>query len=184
MDKDCLKWERFETWTDEELENYGLVRLTHFVDCHLCGNVTNVAFKNDESKGVCCELCADGVSKPKLFERLKHFKGNTYQVLGYVQLVRNDRFYDYELSPIVKAMDCSNGDVMRTVEVDKNGSYVCRIYDKDWDRDRLECYILYQALYGEFRLFLREIKEFMGKVDKNKYPEVGQKYKYVKLLEE
>lgn len=179
-----LYWDRFIDWTDEQLEEEGLVRLKNYVECKNCGQVTNVARKEDVSYGVCSELCNDGIKKPKPLERYKHFKGNNYQILGYVNVLRYDKFHDWELEPRVKAMDCSNGDVMRTVEVDKNGSYVCRIYDKDWDRDRVECYILYQALYGEFGLFLREIKEFMGKVDKNKYPEVEQKYKYVKLLEE
>ncbi|WP_252223858.1 MULTISPECIES: DUF1653 domain-containing protein [unclassified Clostridium] len=41
-----------------------------------------------------------------------------------------------------------------------------------------EKFVVYKALYGDFKTFIRPYDMFMSKVDKEKYPHIKQKYRF------
>lgn len=46
-----------------------------------------------------------------------------------------------------------------------------------------ESMVVYQALYGEHKMFVRPLKLFAGPVDREKYPDADQEYRF-ELMEE
>ncbi|MCM1161625.1 MAG: DUF1653 domain-containing protein [Roseburia sp.] len=44
--------------------------------------------------------------------------------------------------------------------------------------------VVYQAMYGEYKMYVRSLTQFMGMVDETKYPEKKGQYRFQKVSEE
>ena len=51
------------------------------------------------------------------------------------------------------------------------------VLDICYHSETLEKMVVYRALYGEGKVYLREINNFLSEVDHEKYPNVKQKYR-------
>ena len=58
------------------------------------------------------------------------------------------------------------------------------VEDVALDSETLEEMVVYRQLYGERRLFVRNKEMFLSLVDKEKYPNITQKYRFELIKEE
>ena len=52
------------------------------------------------------------------------------------------------------------------------------------DSETLEDVVVYRALYGDHKLWVRTYKDFISEVDHDKYPDVKQEYRFEELRKE
>ena len=58
----------------------------------------------------------------------------------------------------------------------KGDSYI--VLDVAYDSETKEKMVVYRRLYGDGSLWVRPLDMFLSEVDKNKYPDVKQKYRF------
>ena len=62
----------------------------------------------------------------------------------------------------------------------KGGLYIVEAVAKNCDN--LKEMVIYRALYDDNELWVREKEEFLSEVDKDKYPNVKQKYRFEEVI--
>ena len=63
-----------------------------------------------------------------------------------------------------------------------NLSYLYEVISIDGlDTETQARVVIYRALYGERRFFVRPYDDFMGKTDHKKYPQANQKYRFERV---
>lgn len=51
-------------------------------------------------------------------------------------------------------------------------------YDSESHGDDLKKLVVYKALYGDNKVWVRSYDDFISKVDKDKYPDIKQEYRF------
>ena len=52
------------------------------------------------------------------------------------------------------------------------------VEDIAYDSETMKQVVVYRQLYGENKLFIRDLEMFLSEVDHEKYPNVSQKYRF------
>ena len=77
------------------------------------------------------------------------------------------------------------GDLVRHFKretVDQDSTvYLYKIVGEAEHTETGEMMMVYQALYGDMRLYVRPLAMFMGETDHDKYPDIKQKYRFEKV---
>ena len=55
------------------------------------------------------------------------------------------------------------------------------VYDSESSEDKLKKIVIYEAQYGEHLRWARPYDMFASKVDKEKYPDIKQEYRFEKV---
>ena len=110
----------------------------------------------------------------KLYQKYKHFKGNNIITIGISKPI-NVKSKEYEVVTGYEVLFSGKKDWRGIfIEVDKEGNLY---HDNKESKQNI---ILYKTLNMNSQIFARTEKEFLSKVNKEKYPDCEQEY----ILEE
>lgn len=59
--------------------------------------------------------------------------------------------------------------------------YIYRIEDFAINTSDESMMVVYRAMYGDFKLFVRSYNEFISEVDKKKYPNIKQRFRFEEI---
>lgn len=112
---------------------------------------------------------------PEPFEKWRHFKGKLYQIIGIAEAT-NCCDEEQELCVVAISSETKKPIPiywsMNGFEVEAGDEY-----------NKGQQVVVYQALYDEYKIYTRPLKMFMSEVDRNKYPDVAQKYRFERVDE-
>jgi len=58
-----------------------------------------------------------------------------------------------------------------------------RVLGKAEHTETKEIMVIYMALYGDFKIYVRPYEMFMSKTDKEKYPNIDQEFRFEWILD-
>lgn len=70
-----------------------------------------------------------------------------------------------------------------TLGKEKGDKYLYEVLAVAENTETSEKYVIYQALYGKYKVFARPYDMFMSEVDRQKYPNIQQKYRFEQYID-
>lgn len=113
-----------------------------------------------------------GVAVPAIY---KHFKGQYYAAMGVSERKYFEIVEDYEVNDIrIECIYARHTETDKNIKIWKAGDKY--FHDKEiYEDDRL---VLYKSLYDDTGIYARPVDMFLSEVDKEKYPNATQKYRF------